>query len=62
MFRELCGNNIGNEGITAVCEAIQSNEGSKLASLNIGRNGISPVGAKAVAAMVAATGSLTKVR
>ena len=42
--------------------AIQSNKETKLASLNFGDNSIGPVGANAVAAMVAVTGSLTKMR
>ena len=39
---------------------IQSNKETKLASLNFSYNGIGPVGANAVAAMVAVTGTLTK--
>ncbi len=54
------GCNLADEGVSAVCEAIQSNKESKLASLNFGNNDISPVGANAVAAMVAVTGALTK--
>jgi hypothetical protein len=52
-------NELKDEGISAVCEAIQSNKETKLASLNFGNNGISPGGANAVAAMVAVTGVLT---
>ena len=55
------GNRVGDEGDGAICEAIQSNKETKLASLNFGNNGVSPVGANAVAAMVAVTGSLTKI-
>ena len=51
--------NFEDEGVSAVCEAIQSNKESKLASLSFGNNGINPVGANAVAAMVAVTGGLT---
>ena len=54
------GNVVGDEGVRAICEAIQSNKETKLASLNFGYNGIGPVGANALAAMVAVTGSLTK--
>ena len=54
------GNRVGDEGVRAICEAIQSNKETKLASLNFGNNGIGPVGANALAAMVAVTGSLTK--
>ena len=53
-------NDLEDEGVSAICEAIQSNKETKLASLNFGDNGIGPVGATAVAAMVAVTGSLTK--
>ena len=55
-------NDLKDEGVSAVCQAIQSNKETKLASLNFGNNGVSPVGANAVAAMVAVTGSLTEVR
>ena len=51
-------NNLKDEGVSAVCEAIQSNKETKLSSLNFRHNGVGPVGANAVAAMVAATGSL----
>ena len=53
------GNSIMDEGVGGVCEAIQNNKATKLASLNIGYNEISQVGAKSVAAMLAVTGSLT---
>jgi hypothetical protein len=53
------GNHVGDEGVGAICEAIQSNKETKLASLNFGKTGISPVGANAVAAMVAVMGGLT---
>ena len=60
MTLDLSSNNLKDEGVSAVCEAIQSNKETKLTSLNFGDNDIGPVGANAVAAMVAATGSLTK--
>ena len=50
---DLSFNNLNDEGVSAVCEAIQSNKETKLASLNFEHNGIGPVGANAVAAMVA---------
>ena len=53
-------NNVGDEGVRAICEAIQSNKETKLASLNLRANKIGPVGANSVAAMVSVTGSLTK--
>jgi hypothetical protein len=52
-------NSLRDEGVNAVCEAIKSNKEIKLASLNFEDNGIGPVGAKSVAAMVAVTGALT---
>eukprot|EP00900_Chrysochromulina_parva_P009333 jgi/Chrpa1/18400/Chrysochromulina_OHIO_Genome00022214-RA len=58
---DLSSNCLEDEGVSAVCKAIQSNKETKLASLNFENNGISPVGANAVAAMVAVTGALTKV-
>ena len=58
---DLSYNNLKDEGVSAVCEAIQSNKETKLSLLNFGYNGIGPVGANAVAAMVAATGALTKI-
>ena len=54
-------NDLKDEGVSAVCEAIQSNKETKLASLNVKKNGIGPMGANAVAAMVAVTGALTSV-
>ena len=56
---DLSSNELKDEGVSAVCEAIQSNKETKLTSLNFGYSGIGPVGANAVAAMVAVTGSLT---
>jgi Ran GTPase-activating protein (RanGAP) involved in mRNA processing and transport len=62
-------NCLKDEGVSAVCAAIQSNKETKLALLNFrdndigpfGDNDIGPVGANAVAAMVAVTGALTQV-
>ena len=56
---DLSSNNLKDEGVSAVCEAIQSNKETKLASLNMGKNRIGSVGAKSVAAMVAVTVGLT---
>jgi hypothetical protein len=58
---DLSSNSLEDEGISAVCEAIKSNKETKLASLNFMDNGIGPVGANTVAAMVAVTGALTKI-
>ena len=52
---------VGDEGVGAICEAIQSSKETKVASLNTGDKRIGSVGAKSVAAMVAVTGSLTQV-
>ena len=57
----LSDNRLKDEGVSAVCKAIQSNKETKLASLNFEYNGIGPIGANAVAAMVAVTGALTQV-
>ena len=56
---DVSNNCLEDEGVSAVCEAIQSNKETKLASLNFRNNDIGPVGANAVAAMVAVTGALT---
>ncbi len=56
---DLSLNELKDEGVSAVCEAIQSNKETKLASLDMGLNSIGSVGAKSVAAMVAVTGGLT---
>jgi Ran GTPase-activating protein (RanGAP) involved in mRNA processing and transport len=56
---DLSFNNLIDEGVSEVCEAIQNNKETKLASLNFERNRIGPVGANAVAAMVAVNGALT---
>jgi hypothetical protein len=59
---DLSYNCLEDEGVSAVCEAIQSNKETKLALLNFEDNNIGPVGANAVAAMVAVTGALKEVR
>ena len=56
---DLSSNELKDEGVSAVCEAIQSNKETKLASLNFTYNAIGPVGANSVAAMVSVTGALT---
>jgi hypothetical protein len=61
MALDLSSTSLKDEGVSAVCEAIQSNKETKLVSLNFKVNGIGPVGSKSVAAMVAVTGSLTKI-
>jgi hypothetical protein len=62
---DLSINYLKDEGVRAVCEAIQSNKETKLASLNFfnfENDDIGPGGANAVLAMVAVTGALTEVR
>jgi|EP00900_Chrysochromulina_parva_P003819 hypothetical protein len=56
---DLSFNDLKDEGVSAVCEAIKSNKETKLASLNVKKNGICSIGAIAIAAMVAVTGGLT---
>eukprot|EP00900_Chrysochromulina_parva_P019069 jgi/Chrpa1/27163/Chrysochromulina_OHIO_Genome00026158-RA len=56
---DVSNNYLKDEGVCAVCKAIQSHKETKLASLNFRNNDIGPVGANAVAAMVAVTGALT---
>ena len=55
---DLSFNDLNDDGVSTVCDAIQSNKETKLASLNMGANSIGPIGAKSVAAMVAVTGAL----
>jgi Ran GTPase-activating protein (RanGAP) involved in mRNA processing and transport len=57
----LSSNRLEDEGVSAVCKAIQSNKETKLASLNFENNDIGPFGGNAVAAMVAVTGVLTSI-
>ena len=58
----LHGNYLKDEGVTAICEAVTSNEASKLTSLFISDNEFGPVGAQSVAAMLAVKAELTEVR
>ena len=55
----LSDNLIKDEGVTAICEAVQSNKETKLVSLNVGKNSMGPAGAKSVAAMVAVIPSVS---
>jgi len=54
------GNRVGDKGVIPICEAIQSNKETKLASLNMADNGIENCAAESVAAMLAVTGALTE--
>jgi Ran GTPase-activating protein (RanGAP) involved in mRNA processing and transport len=58
---DLSFNDLKDEGVSAVCKAIQNNKETKLASLDFSYNFIGPVGANAVVAMVAVTGGLIKI-
>jgi Ran GTPase-activating protein (RanGAP) involved in mRNA processing and transport len=58
---DLSQNYLKDKGVSAVCEAIQNNKETKLASLNVSDNGIRSAGAKSLAAMVAVTGALTEI-
>ena len=55
----LGGNSLGDEGVTAICEAMQSNKEIKLASLELKANNVGPTGATFVAAMVAVVASIS---
>ena len=57
----LGSSSIMDEGVGAVCEAIMSNKDIKIMELNFCNNGITPVGAKPVAAMIAVTASIAGV-
>ena len=57
----LKSNKIKDEGISAICEALQSSKDSKLASLYVNDNEIGSKGAQSVAAMAAVVASLTEV-
>ena len=56
----LNGNNLEDDGVSAVCDAVHNNKQTKISSLNLGYNGCGPAGAKSVAAMLAVTAELTK--
>ena len=51
-----------NEGATILCNALSESKVTQVQELGLSRNRIGPDGAKAVAAMVTAAGSLTAVR
>ena len=55
----LIGNGFGDEGVATICNAVKENKETKLATLNIGCNGVTSAGVLPVAAMLAVTGSLT---
>jgi len=58
---DLHQNGLKDEGVIAICEAVQSNKETKLASLTVSQNDIRPAGAASVAAMVAVVGSVTSI-
>ena len=53
-------NSLGDEGTIILCDGLRASTISKVEELDLGGNGIGPEGAKAVAAMAAAMGSLTR--
>ena len=55
-------NKLGNEGTIILCDALRANTISKVEELDLSANGIGPEGAKVVATMAAAVGSITEVR
>ena len=57
----ISANHVGDEGVGAICEAIQSNKENKLVSLDMSYNSIGQEGVKSVATMVAITDGLTSV-
>ena len=58
----LASNSLKDEGVVAICAAVQCSKETKLASLNLAENNAGLPGAKSVAAMLAVTGVLTSVR
>lgn len=52
-------NELGDEGVTILCNALRESSVTKVQELQLGRNSIGPHGAKAVAAMAAVVASLT---
>jgi len=57
----LGGNKLQDEGIASICDALQSNQQTKLVSVNFSANEITTVGAKSVAALLAVVASLTAI-
>ena len=54
------GNELGDEGTIILCDALRESTVSKVEELNLYDNEIGPNGAKAIAALCAVRGSLTK--
>ena len=54
-------NMLGDEGTTILCNALRESKVAKVHELDLQNNGFGPDGAKAVAAMAAAMGSVTKI-
>ena len=58
-MHSLGGNNLKDEGVTIVCDALRNSKVSKLNELELWGNNITITGAKSVAAYLAVTASLT---
>ena len=58
--RRLRSNSLRDEGVIALCNALSESKVSKLQELEVQHNQIGPGGAKAIAAFIAASGSLTR--
>ena len=58
-LHSLGGNQLKDEGVTIVCDALRNSKVSKLNELELWSNSITITGAKSVAAYLAVTASLT---
>ena len=58
---DLTGNKLGDEGAEAIAAALKENKESKLATLVMGSNNISPRGAAALASVIAVSEALTSI-
>jgi len=54
-------NNLGDKGTITLCDALRESTVSKVQELDLSLNQIGPDGAKAIAALCAVTGSVTKI-
>ena len=56
----VCWNKLGDESTAILCDALRGSKVTKVQELDLSQNDIGPEGAKAVAAMAAVVGSLTR--